>query len=117
MPDAARIVNPNPYVCVELFTGSEEMDLLFIKRLGIDILIRECYDGWEAKEYSSLLYRHGVGEPWENLSEVSIDGEAVQYGSDACSIGSMDGETFYVNDSFTIHHLSPVSKGTRSYMA
>ncbi|KAJ3798325.1 glycoside hydrolase family 13 protein [Lentinula aff. detonsa] len=63
MLDAARVENPDLYVCAELFTGSEEMDLLFVKRLGINSLIRESYNGWDAKEYSRLLYRHGVGKP------------------------------------------------------
>ncbi|KAF9268988.1 glycoside hydrolase family 13 protein [Marasmius fiardii PR-910] len=63
MLDAARVLNPNLYVCAELFTGNEEMDLLFVKRLGINSLIRESYNGWDPKEYSRLLYRHGVGKP------------------------------------------------------
>ncbi|KIK60308.1 glycoside hydrolase family 13 protein [Collybiopsis luxurians FD-317 M1] len=63
MLDAARVINPDLYVCAELFTGNEEMDLLFVKKLGINSLIRESYNGWDAKEYSRLLYRHGLGKP------------------------------------------------------
>lgn len=63
MLDAARVVNPDLYVCAELFTGSEEMDLLFVKSLGINSLIRESGNGWDPKELSRLLYRHGVGKP------------------------------------------------------
>jgi len=61
--DAARVSNPDLYVCAELFTGDEEMDLLFVKRLGINSLVRESYNGFDPKEYSRLLYRHGLGKP------------------------------------------------------
>jgi glycogen debranching enzyme len=63
MLDAARVVNPNLYVCAELFTGNEDMDLYFVKRLGVNSLVRESYNGWDPKEYSRLLYRHGLGKP------------------------------------------------------
>lgn len=61
--DKARVVNPNLYVAAELFTGSEEMDLYFVSRLGINSLIREAYNGWDPKELSRLLYRYGLGKP------------------------------------------------------
>jgi glycogen debranching enzyme len=39
------------------------MDLVFVKRLGINSLIRESGNGWDPKELSRLIYRHGVGKP------------------------------------------------------
>jgi glycogen debranching enzyme len=61
--DAARVVNPDLYVCAELFTGNEDTDTHFVSRLGINSLIRESYNAWDPKEYSRILYRHGLNKP------------------------------------------------------
>lgn len=63
MLDAARKVNPNLYVCAELFTGSEEMDLLFVRKLGVNSLVREAGNAWDPKEFSRIMYRYGLGKP------------------------------------------------------
>jgi len=59
MLDQARSVNPNLFVCAELFSGSEDMDFKFVMRLGISCLIREAMQCWSTQELSRLVHRHG----------------------------------------------------------
>ncbi|KZT43121.1 glycoside hydrolase family 13 protein [Sistotremastrum suecicum HHB10207 ss-3] len=70
--DAARVVNPDLYVCAELFTGNEDMDTHFVSRLGINSLIRESYNGWDPKELSRLLYRHGLNKPIGSMGDACL---------------------------------------------
>lgn len=52
--DAGRKVNPNLYIMAELFTGSQEMDLKFVRELGINSLVREAYNGDTTKNFADL---------------------------------------------------------------
>ena len=60
--DQAREVQPNLAVFAELFTGSEELDYVFVKRLGISALIREAMQAWSTQELSRLVHMH-AGRP------------------------------------------------------
>jgi glycogen debranching enzyme len=65
--DVARTVNPNIYVFAELFTGSEEKDVLFVSRLGINSLIREAMNAWDPRELARLAHQKG-GMPVGSLN-------------------------------------------------
>lgn len=67
--DAARRVNPNLYVCAELFTGSEDTDVHFVRQLGLNSLIREAMNGNDPKDQSRLLYSYGVGKPVGSMDQ------------------------------------------------
>lgn len=97
--DEARKVRPNLTVFAELFTGSEEADYTFVKRLGINSLIREAMQAWGTGELSRLVHRHG-GRP---IGSFDIDLPSV---GSVHSITSADGEDGSRNISHI--HTTPV---------
>ncbi|SSD61007.1 probable Glycogen debranching enzyme [Saccharomycodes ludwigii] len=70
--DIARKVNPNLYVLAELFSGSEELDCLFVERLGINSLLREAMQAWSEEELSSLIHKYG-GRPIGSYKYLPLD--------------------------------------------
>ena len=70
--DVARQVRPDIYICAELFTGNENMDVVFVSHLGISSLIREAMQAWGPQELSryillpaNVYVQIGTSSRWE----------------------------------------------------
>ncbi|KTW30644.1 glycogen debranching enzyme [Pneumocystis carinii B80] len=68
--DKAREIRSDLYIVAELFTGSEEMDIVYMQKLGISSLIREAMQASTPNELSSLIYKHS-GKPIGSLDSIS----------------------------------------------
>ncbi|KAI9782187.1 MAG: hypothetical protein M1835_004078 [Candelina submexicana] len=101
--DEARKVRPNLAVFAELFTGSEEMDFVYVKRLGISSLIREAMKSWSTEEMSRLVHRHG-GIPIGSfeVDEVSVNAKALP------TAGQVNGNTPFKEEAVRRIKRSPV---------
>jgi glycogen debranching enzyme len=79
--DEARRVRPDLAVFAELFTGNEQTDYAFVKRLGLSALIREAMQAWSTQELSRIVHKHG-GRPIGSF-EINLLGDESKKSSES----------------------------------
>jgi len=57
----ARKANPNIYIFSELFTGSQELDALYSKRIGVNALVREAQRHGSPRDLCGAIYELSQG--------------------------------------------------------
>ena len=58
----ARKINPHLLIIAELFAGTKEKEIEFVKKIGINLLIREMIWCGNAGEIGTKLHRYGGGK-------------------------------------------------------
>lgn len=105
--DAARSVNPNLYIVAELFSGSEQLDILFVERLGISSLIREAMQAYSVGELSRLCHRHG-GRPIGSFRWLPLD--SLAYPADTKEFNRRDSEDIAKKSEIPIPEIDLIAK-------
>jgi glycogen debranching enzyme len=104
MLDQARRINPNLVVAAELFSGSEEMDFVFCKRLGLSCLIREAMQAWSTQELSRMVHRH-AGVPIGSFETDSVTNAKVPNTNGAANGASHKREVIRTIKQSPVHAL------------
>ncbi|KAL0228238.1 hypothetical protein RCL1_004381 [Eukaryota sp. TZLM3-RCL] len=70
--DQARKVNPNIFIVAELFTGSLHADLGFVRKLGINALVREAARADDSSSFSRMLWECAAADPVGSICKTPL---------------------------------------------